>query len=118
MYASVLLLTALQDIFLAANMFFILDEDVGPDIVTTGEFSYPVLDVLKPDASVSSSDNLTVTTSINDSYEQEKLHYISKRMVDQFLEQRGISDDFKLKWSVSEFGPAHPERWSGNSSAN
>ena len=51
---------------------------------------YPVLVVIEPEASVASSEIHSYTTSINDSDEQERLHYISKRMVDQFLEQRGI----------------------------
>ena len=79
---------------------------------------YPVLDVIEPETSVASSEIHSYTTSINDSDEQERLHYISKRMVDQFLEQRGIQDDFAMKWSVSEFSAARPERWSGDSSAN
>ena len=117
-YASVLLLTALQDIFLSTNMFFLLDEGSIPDVVSTGEFSYPVLDVLKPDASMASSEDRSITTSINDSDEQDRQHYISKRMVDQFLEQRGIKEDFTFKYSISDFGTQKPERWSGDSSAN
>lgn len=77
-----------------------------------------MLEVLKPDASVITSSDRSITTSINDSDEQDRLHYISKRMVDQFLEQRGIRDDFTFKYSISEFGPAKSERWSGDSSAN
>ena len=32
-FSSVLVFTALQDIFLAFNMFFLLDEDQRPDII-------------------------------------------------------------------------------------
>ncbi len=48
-YTSLITFTGLQDIFLAYNMFFILDEDKGVNIIRdeANKITYPVLEVAK-----------------------------------------------------------------------
>ena len=43
-------------------MFFILDEESSPDVVSQGELTYPVLNVIEADASVVSSEINSYTT--------------------------------------------------------
>ncbi len=59
-YSALLFLTALQDIFLAYNMFFILDEENRPFIVRdqNNNIDYQLLDVYKPKQPRDSSQSL------------------------------------------------------------
>ncbi len=82
MQAAGLVLTALQDIFLAYNMFFILEEGWRPDIIRdeARKVSYKILDVVKqPRASASIAD-LDSSSHSDSSDEETQLEY-SERML-------------------------------------
>jgi len=56
LFSATFVFTALQDIFISYNIFFILDEQKAIIIVNYGtEIEYPILNVIKMDTSISSS---------------------------------------------------------------
>ena len=80
--SSVLVFTALQDIFLAFNMFFILDEGQRPDIIRdeAKKFSYRVLKVVKePSFSTSIIDDSSSSSGESSEEEEDPLN-VSQRI--------------------------------------
>ncbi len=94
------MLTAIQDIFLAYNMFLILDEDIIPDIVRdeVTKTSYPVLGVIKQ-ARFSASLMDEDSSSSSENSEEELSLNISQQMVSQFLKWNESLHDFKPRWT-------------------
>ena len=99
-FTSQLALAAMQDIFLAYNMFFILDVNREPDLIRDEgrRISYAVMNVIDMSASVTS---LQDDSEQSDSSEDESDQSISYRMFDQFLRQEGLKDRNSISWSVS-----------------
>ena len=82
--SSVLVFTALQDIFLAFNMFFILDEGQRPDIIRdeATKVSYRLLKVVKePSFSASIIDDSSSSSSESSEEEEGPLN-VSQRIFD------------------------------------
>ena len=74
-------LGAMQDIFLAYNMFFLLEDNMRPDIIRDEgrQISYAVKNVIDVSASAAS---LQDDPSSGDSSEEERALSISNRMFD------------------------------------
>ena len=80
--SSFLVFTALQDIFLAFNMFFILDEDQRPDIIRdeAKKVTYRLLKVVKePSLSTSIIDDSSSSSGESSEEEEEPLN-VSQRI--------------------------------------
>ena len=92
-------LGAMQDIYLAYNMFFILDDQRGPDLIRDEgrKITYAVKNVIDYNTSVASLRDESVS---GDSSEEERDQSIVNRMFDQFLKQEGIRDRDSISWSV------------------
>ncbi len=81
-YISTNAFYALQDIFLAYNMFFILDDSKGPDLIRdeARQITYAVKDVI--DINISASTLQDDSEKSDSEEEEESDHSISDRMFD------------------------------------